>query len=105
MRHKTFGVCRLARLSVSDNPGTSRGTAVSCRCGAGRKCLTSPVRFVMLMYLRQGYWRPLLIAPARTAEIIYAAEFTFPLGVAHAVKTRPHQDQHQCGYRHRRQQY
>ena len=32
-----------------------------------------------------GCWRLLLIAPARTAGIIYAAEFTFPLGVAHAA--------------------
>ena len=31
-------------------------------------------------------------------------EFAFPLGVAHAVNTIPHQAQHQCGYHYGRQQ-
>ena len=30
-------------------PGISRGTAVRCRCEAGKKCVASPVRSVMLM--------------------------------------------------------
>lgn len=52
---------------------------------------------------RGGFNFPLLVAPARTATIFYGAEFTFPLGVAHPVNGRSHQDQHQCAYHHGQQ--
>ena len=48
--------------------------------------------------------RLMVIAPARSAVVFYRTEFTFPLGVAHAVSTISHQAQRQSGYRYGRQQ-